>query len=171
LTMTSYLVLTVIAEDRPGLVESLAEVIAENSGSWLESSMSQLAGKFAGILKVSVDDASLDQLELALGSLRGLKLVIERVMTDETVGRPITVELNLVANDRPGIVREISHAVADLSVNVEKLITNCSSAPMSGVTLFKANAILKVPPSLELTKLQEELESLADDMIVEINVS
>ena len=99
--MTSSLVLTVIGDDRPGLVESLAVVIAENSGSWLESSMSQLAGKFAGILKVSVDDASLDQLELALGSLRGLKLVIERVMTDETVGRPITVELNLVANDRP----------------------------------------------------------------------
>lgn len=169
--MTSYLVLTVIADDKPGLVESLAAVIAENSGNWLESSMSQLAGKFAGILKVSVDDSHLDQLELALRSLEGLKLVMERVVTHETVGRPITVELNLVANDRPGIVREISHAVAGLSINVEKLTTDCSSAPMTGVDLFKANAILKVPPSLELSKLQEELESLADDMIVEIDES
>lgn len=169
--MTSYLVLTVIANDKPGLVESLAATIAENSGNWLESSMSQLAGKFAGILKVSVEDSHLDQLELALESLEGLKLVIERVLTDETVGKPITVELTLVANDRPGIVREISHAVADLSVNVEKLTTHCSSAPMSGVDLFKANATLKVPPSLELSILQEELESLADDMIVEIDVS
>lgn len=169
--MTSYLVLTVIADDKPGLVESLAAVIAENSGNWLESSMSQLAGKFAGILKVSVDDSHLDQLELALRSLEGLKLVMERVVTHETAGRPITVELNLVANDRPGIVREISHAVAGLSINVEKLTTDCSSAPMTGVDLFKANAILKVPPSLELSKLQEELESLADDMIVEIDES
>jgi glycine cleavage system regulatory protein len=169
--MTSYLVLTVIADDKPGLVESLAATIAENSGNWLESNMSQLAGKFAGILKVSVDDSHLDQLELALGSLEGLKLVMERVVLDETVGGPITVELELVANDRPGIVKEISHAVAGLSINVEKLTTNCSSAPMTGVELFKATATLKVPPSLELTKLQEELESLADDMIVEIKAN
>lgn len=169
--MTSYLVLTVIADDKPGLVESLAAVITENSGNWLESSMSQLAGKFAGILKISVDDSHLDQLELALEALGGLKLVIERVKTDETLGGPITVELNLMANDRPGIIREISRAVADLSVNVEKLTTSCSSAPMSGVDLFKATATLKVPPSLELSKLREELESLADDMIVEIDAS
>ena len=54
--MTTYLVLTAIGDDRPGLVESLSQVITENSGNWLESSMSQLAGKFAGILRVSVSD-------------------------------------------------------------------------------------------------------------------
>lgn len=169
--MTSYLVLTVIADDKPGLVESLAEAIAENSGNWLESNMSQLAGKFAGILKVSVDDPHLDQLEMALNALEGLKLVMERVIVDETIGGPITVQLDIVANDRPGIVKEISHAVAGLSINVEKLTTNCTPAPMTGVGLFKASATLKVPPSLELNKLQEELESLADDMIVEITAS
>lgn len=167
--MTCYLVLTVIADDKPGLVESLAKVIAENSGNWLESSMSQLAGKFAGILKVSVQESLVDQLESALVSIKGLKLVIERVEGSETIGKPITVELSLVANDRPGIISEIAHAVADLSVNVEKLTTHCSSAPMSGVDLFKAHATLRVPPSLELAKLQEELENLADDMIVEIS--
>ena len=52
--MNTYLVLTVIADDKPGLVETLAEVIADHKGNWLESSMSQLAGKFAGILRVSV---------------------------------------------------------------------------------------------------------------------
>ena len=52
--MTTYLVLTIIGEDRPGIVESLAEIISDYSGNWLESSMSQLAGKFAGILRVSV---------------------------------------------------------------------------------------------------------------------
>ena len=45
--MTTYLVLTIIGEDRPGIVESLAEIISDHSGNWLESSMSQLAGKFA----------------------------------------------------------------------------------------------------------------------------
>ena len=60
--MTSNLVLTVIADDKPGLVESLSQTIAANSGNWLESSMSQLAGKFAGILRVSVADDRVNQL-------------------------------------------------------------------------------------------------------------
>ena len=53
--MKTYLILTIIGEDKPGIVESLAEVIADHSGNWLESSMSHLAGKFAGILRVGVD--------------------------------------------------------------------------------------------------------------------
>ena len=60
--MTTHLVLTVIADDKPGLVESLSQIIASNSGNWLESSMSQLAGKFAGILRVSVDDDRAENL-------------------------------------------------------------------------------------------------------------
>ena len=54
--MTTYLVLTAIGDDKPGLVESLAQTIASNAGNWLESNMSQLAGKFAGVLRVSVND-------------------------------------------------------------------------------------------------------------------
>ena len=60
--MTTYLVLTAIGEDKPGLVESLVRIISDNSGNWLESSMSQLAGKFAGILRVSVNDNNADKL-------------------------------------------------------------------------------------------------------------
>jgi glycine cleavage system regulatory protein len=78
--MKSYLVLTVIADDKPGLVESLSEVITEHKGNWLESSMSQLSGKFAGILSVSVSQQDVDALVAALNRLSPeLKLVIEQV--------------------------------------------------------------------------------------------
>ncbi|MGB4246421.1 MAG: ACT domain-containing protein, partial [Pseudohongiellaceae bacterium] len=49
--MATYLVLTIIGDDKPGLVELLSETIARHSGNWLESNMSHLAGKFAGILR------------------------------------------------------------------------------------------------------------------------
>ena len=77
--MTTNLVLTVIGDDKPGLVEALSQAIANNSGNWLESSMSHLAGKFAGILRVSVADAEADKLIAALQGLSpDLKLLIER---------------------------------------------------------------------------------------------
>ncbi|MBS25412.1 MAG: glycine cleavage system protein R [Gammaproteobacteria bacterium] len=170
--MTTYLVLTAIGEDKPGLVESLAEVIADNSGNWLESSMSQLAGKFAGILRVSVNDSEADQLISALDGISDqLTLVIERANSDVEIESPQTVELNLIGNDRPGIIREFSHALASLSVNVEQLSTECISAPMSSDMLFKAKANLKVPVGLELELLQREIERLADDLIVEVHLN
>jgi glycine cleavage system regulatory protein len=167
--MKSYLVLTVIADDKPGLVESLSEVIAEHKGNWLESSMSQLAGKFAGILRVSVSRQDVDALVAALNRLSSeLKLVIEQVEIKEPGEQPRTVELSLVGNDRPGIVREISHALAVLSVNVEQLSTRCESAPMSSDILFRTSASLKVPQDVSLEDLQRCLERLADDLMVEI---
>lgn len=170
--MTSYLVLTVIGDDKPGLVESLAKVIAQNSGSWLESSMSQLAGKFAGILKVSVADSDANDLVSALDSMDwGLKMIIERVGHSEAEGAPLTVELSVVGNDRKGIVKEISQALASMAINVEKLNTSCSPAPMSGVDLFTAKATIKVPSNLDLESLKNQLEQLADDMIVDIELT
>ena len=52
--MQRLLVMTVIGQDRPGLVESVAALVAENGGNWLESRMSRLGGHFAGILRVEV---------------------------------------------------------------------------------------------------------------------
>ncbi|PCJ28206.1 MAG: glycine cleavage system protein R [SAR86 cluster bacterium] len=170
--MTTNLVLTVIGDDEPGLVESLAQTINDNSGNWLESSMSQLAGKFAGILRVSIADEKADRLIQELKGLSTpLTLVIEKVDEPDTLSPPQTIELNLVGNDRPGIIREISAALASLSVNVEQLNTECVPAPMSGAALFKAKASLKVPTELALEDLQSRLEQLADDLIVEIELA
>ena len=169
--MTTNLVLTVIADDKPGLVELLSQTIASNSGNWLESSMSQLAGKFAGILRISVADGRVEKLiEELIGLPSEIKLVIEKA-ADEPVGQQSRmVELSLVGNDRPGIIKEISAAVAELGVNVERLNTQCTPAPMSSDALFKAKATLEVPEHVALEQLQEKLEQLADDLIVEIEL-
>lgn len=169
--MTTYLVLTLIGKDKPGLVETLAETIAAHSGNWLESSMSQLAGKFAGILRVSVPDEQADGLVSALENLSsGLRLVIEKADSGTGAESQRTVILNLVGNDRPGIIREISHVLAQLGVNVEDLNTDCVPAPMSSDMLFKAKANLQVPNETDLETLQTALEKLADDLIVEIQL-
>ncbi len=170
--MTTNLVITVIADDKPGLVESLSQTIASNSGNWLESSMSQLAGKFAGILRVSVADDRVEKLIEDLNGLsKELKLVIERATNEALSQNSRMVELNLVGNDRPGIIKEISAAVSALGINVEKLNTECTPAPMSSESLFKASALLEVPDSVTLAQLQDKLERLADDLIVEIELA
>ncbi len=171
--MRTFLVMTVIADDKPGLVESLSEAIARHQGNWLESSMAQLAGKFAGILKISVSTESADQLAAALQALEsnGLKLVIEKVEEGAVKASSETALLTLVANDHPGIIRDISRVILQQGGNVEHLVSECVPAPMSGDMLFKARIQLAIPSSVKLEKVQRALEKLADDLIVEMSLT
>ena len=170
--MTRSLVLTLIGPDRPGLVEALARAIAAHDANWLESRMSRLAGKFAGILLV---DAPEDQAEALTRSLRelqseGLSVMVEQSSEQEVPRTWVGLELSLVGQDRPGIIRDISRALAGRGVNVEELSTGCSSAPMSGETLFHATARLQVPQGAPLDELREALEALANDLMVDLSL-
>jgi glycine cleavage system regulatory protein len=165
--------MTVIGQDRPGLVESVAALVAENGGNWLESRMSRLGGHFAGILRVEVPGENEAPLVAALNKLesRGLTVVVH---PDQPKPLPASTRqsvLEIVGQDRPGIVREISHALASFGVNVEELETECASAAMSGETLFKARARLSLPESCDAAQVRQQLERIAADLIVEITLA
>ena len=171
--MRRMLVMTVIGQDRPGLVESVAGLVAEHGGNWLESRMSRLGGQFAGILRVEVPEEQESRLISGLRQLeaRGLKVVVH---PDETPAVSVPTRpslLEIVGQDRPGIIREISRALATNGVNVEELESECSSAAMSGETLFKARAKLSIPQACDLNRLRRELEKIASDLIVDISLA
>jgi glycine cleavage system regulatory protein len=166
---TAFLVLTVIGNDRPGLVEELAATISAHQGNWLESSMSQLAGKFAGIVQVALPVDRVAALQQALDGLSGL-----RAMAEPSAAVPAAKErrlkLSLVGHDRIGIVREVSQVLARHAVNVEELSTHTSSAPMSAETLFHALAELSAAPGLDTRALAADLERISNDLMVDISV-
>lgn len=60
--MRTSLIVTFVGSDKPGLVQHIASVISAQDGNWLESRMTQLGGKFAGIVRVSVDSTQCDAL-------------------------------------------------------------------------------------------------------------
>ncbi|MEM7435268.1 MAG: ACT domain-containing protein [Myxococcota bacterium] len=165
------LVVTVIGKDRPGLVESVSAAIESHGGSWVESRMAHLAGHFAGILRASVPDSSVDGLTAALQALvhDGLQVTIERGFSaSPEEGNLILLEL--IGSDRPGIIHKISEALAARGVNVDELDTQCEGAPWSGDALFKATARLRAPRSLDIDQLREGLEAIAADLMVDITL-
>lgn len=166
------LVLTLIGEDKPGLVEMLSQTIAAHDGNWLESRMSRMAGRFAGILRASVPTARAAELADALHALeaKGLRIVVEQSEIDEAVIAFRRFSFELVGSDRAGIIREISSALASRGVNVDDLHTECTSAPMSGESLFRARAELRVPEGAEIDELRRAIEAIANDLMVEITL-
>jgi len=169
----SDLILTLIGPDRPGIVESIAEPIARHGGNWLESRMAHLAGKFAGILRIEVPAEQEAALTAALRALEAtrLKLTIESGPAQAPVSGSRAFVLELIGLDRPGIVREISHALAERSVNIEELTTDRATAPMSGELLFRSRAMITLPPGTDPERLRERLEELAGDLMVQVTLA
>ncbi len=171
--MQTPLVMTVLGKDRTGLVESLASLVAEHGGNWLESRMCRLGGEFAGILRVNVPNERLAALTKAVEKLheRGLSVIMRSDEVQTASGHQNLMSLELVGHDRPGIVRQITAALASKGVNVEELSTECVSAPMTGETLFKAEARLLVPDSCDAQQLRADLEKIAADMTVDLRLA
>jgi glycine cleavage system regulatory protein len=153
-------------------VDSVAALVTEHQGNWLESRMSRLGGFFAGILRVELPPEKRQQLVASLESLKSKGLTVV-VHPDEQASAPASVgqivQLEVVGHDRPGIVRQISHELAAYGVNVEELDTECASAAMSGETLFRARARLSIPESCNTAELRRRLERIAEDLIVDIS--
>jgi len=163
------LVMTLIGPDRTGLVESVARTVAEHGGNWLESRMCRLGGEFAGILRIEIPAEKKAALLAALQKISGLNVVVR---PDETKISPVNArqtKLEIVGSDRPGIVREITSALARAEVNVEEFSSEVVSAPMSGETLFKASARLQLPEHCDLAVLKKDLEKIAADLLVDVS--
>lgn len=169
--MPTSLVLTVIGLDRPGLVELIADTAARHRANWEASRMARLGERFAGIVLLTADDARATDLERALHGLRerGLTIVVERNTAAE-LPRGRRLKLELLGPDRPGIVKELTTALAARQVNVEELHTEVASAPMSGEPLFRLTAALRPPDGLALAALQATLRELAQDLAVDLSV-
>ena len=171
--MARALVLTVIGEDRPGLVETLARTISDHAGSWEESRMARLAGHFAGVVQVQVPMDRADAFIAALPILSGQGLSVSVVDSDwsmVSIDHRDSFRFELIGQDRPGIVRDISAALAALGVSVQDLRTVVESAPMSGERLFRAQAELAPPVDLDLDRIRAALEQLADELMVDVTL-
>ncbi|MCK9504620.1 MAG: cellulose-binding protein [Porticoccaceae bacterium] len=166
--MNNQLVISILTDDRPGVVEQVAAIITNHQGNWLESALSRLGGKFAGIILVDIPVDQQGALEAALAGLasKGIRVSVDHAGSATAIGGE-QADFDVIGNDRQGIVGEISHVLARHNVSVDELYTNTENAPMSGELLFKASARVIIPKGMSREDLQEILEQLSSDLVVE----
>ena len=166
------MVLTAIARDRPGVVESLADVIAAHSGNWVESSMAQLGGEFAGIVMVEVPAGATDKLEVALSALdkEGIDVTVHKA-SSHAPSSGHHARLELTGLDHTGIVLKVTRALARHGVSIDELNTSVSRGSMGAEPIFLADADIILPASLSLNDLRDTLEQIATDIMVDIELT
>jgi glycine cleavage system regulatory protein len=170
--MSISLVATFSGPDRAGLVETLSRTFFEHGANWDASRMARLANQFAGILLASVPESRLDDLKAALDRLtdEGLHVSVS-IAASAAPSEERNVRLEMVGQDRPGVVHEFAEALAELGVSITELDARTYSASWTGETLFRAAVELSVPRDQPLDELQSALEQLANEMMVELKLS
>lgn len=165
-------ILSVVGSDRPGLTGILAEAVHAAGGNWLESHLSRLGGLYVGSALVEIADDRLEGLRAAVGAVdaKGLEVrVIPAAPAPAAAGE--TLELSLVGQDRPGIVRQVTAVVSGLDVNIEALATHVAPEPHSGAPIFHLDARLRLPPGLPAERVQAALEQISAEVMVDISVA
>src|SRR5438874_9531350 len=170
--MNISLVITVIGPDRPGIVRTLADCGRAFDANWAESRMASLAGQFAGIVRWEVAAEKAESMAAALRDLEasGLRIVIAKAASTLAAEDRRLIHLELVGQDRPGIVDEVSRALSDRDVSIEELETEFTTGAWSGEQLFKAVALLSVPHALTVDALRTALEGLANEFMVDLTL-
>lgn len=171
-----HIILSVLAEDRPGIVSDLADRIKDADGNWLESSLSQLRGHFAGIIHVRVAEENIERLTTGVSALenQGIEVRVNEIsQANEHAQRENheSLVLEVEANDRAGIVKEITNALSKKKVNVKHLETRRESAAMAGYDIFYAIMQADLPADVDTVELEQSLEALSDDLMVTIKAA
>lgn len=163
----NHLIISFISPDRPGLVGTLSNLIKQHQGNWQNSSLHHLSGFFSGVIEVAVEEQNSASLINEINSIANFKCHIETA-TLNSASENANIVLELTANDRSGIVQEISAIIHAQGGNLIKLVSSHVSAPHSGQELFKAKATISVAKE-SIDTLIDGLEDLADDLIVDIS--
>jgi glycine cleavage system regulatory protein len=170
--MKTQVILSLVGSDRPGLTQAVAEAVLNAGGNWLESHLSRLAGKYVGSVLVELDGASLQSLYAAVAAVdaAGLRVVIVPSGADTPLSGN-TLHLEVVGNDRRGIVHEVTAALADLDVNVEDLSTRLENSSWSGGRLFRMSGRITIPEGISVDVVRGGLEDLSGEIMVDLTAS
>ncbi len=167
--MASKVILTVIGSDRPGLTAELAQAVLGAGGNWLESHLARLAGRYVGSVLVEIAPDGLAALHKAVADVDAKGLNVTLIDAGEpAVDAGTLLTLQLVAQDRPGIVNELAQALAPLGVNIESLETRAEDGAWSGARLFRADVVARLPDGVAASAVQTALESVSAEIMVDL---
>jgi len=164
------IIITVLGNDKPGLVDTLSDFIVKHNGDWIDSRMSHLGGKFAGILSINISAVDAEKFIKDISNTElGLQILCE--VTEPSIAEEFNnYHIDLIGQNRPGIIHEISHVLAEYKANVEGLSSEIVEAPMSGEQLFKAHINIHLPITISKLTIKKRLERIANEFVADIKL-
>lgn len=168
------LILTAIGPDRIGLVEKISEFMVQHGCNIEDSKMAVFCGEFALILLISGDPSHLLKVANAyheLGALTGLGISVKKTSAKCPVEQSLPYRLTASCMDHPGVVYRLSSLLSQLNINIESMETKTYLAPVSGTPIFRLEAVLSVPPALNINNLRSRFAEVEREENIDVDLS
>ncbi len=161
------LVISALGEDRPGIVNELAKMVADTGCNIEDSRMTVLGGDFAIILLVDGRWNELAKLEAALPGLErrlGLAIVAKRTHPARREGNLLPYSVEVVSLDHPGIVHQLANFFSSREINIRDMATTTYSATHTGTPMFSVQMTVDVPAAMHIARLREDFMDFCDQL-------
>lgn len=163
----TFLVISALGEDRPGLVNQISRVVFEHGCNIEDSRMAVLGGEFAAIILVEGKWNTLAKIENALPELErqlGLTIITKRTGERATGRNLLPYGIDVVSMDHPGIVNNLAGFFADRGINIEDMSTSSYAAPHTGTPMFSVHMTVGIPGDMHIGTLRDEFMDFCDGL-------
>lgn len=162
--MATYAI-TVVGEDRPGIIADTTAALAELGANLEDSSMTLLRGHFAMTLVATID-AQIDHVRDRLNFLgdRQLSVFIRPVGGEDLPSDSATHVVRVHGGDRPGIVSAVTRTIASARGNVVDLTTRLVGG------LYVVIAEVFIPDPGDEDDLARALRAVGDELGVDVSI-
>ena len=166
-TQKTYLVISALGKDRPGIVNSLTKSIAEHGCNIEDSRMAVLGGEFAAMLLVEGKWNTLAKVENTLPELQAqldMTIIAKRTGERSSTRNLIPYGVEVVSMDHPGIVNSLAGFFAEREINIEDMVTGSYAAPHTGTPMFSVQISVGIPSDIHIAALREEFMDYCDSL-------
>ena len=168
------LILIAVGADQVGLVEKISDFIEQYKCNIEDSKMAVLAGEFVFMVLISGDERSISSIaekrqELATDT--GLDVYVRRPGPRKQIAASRPYRFTASCMDHPGVVHRLSTILSELGINIESMETETYAAPDSGTPIFRMEAHLSVPASVNISRLRTQLDEIEVQENIDIDLN
>jgi glycine cleavage system transcriptional repressor len=163
--MKQYLAMSVLAEDRPGILHDIARAVKDCGGNVVESRMTVLGSEFTMLLLVSGNWNTITKLESQLPKLEkrlNLTLSARRTAERESHHNLVPYAIDAVCLDQPGIIFNLANFFNERNIGIADLVTRGYPAVNTGAPMFSVQMAVNIPTNLHIGSLREEFMDFCD---------
>lgn len=163
--MNTTFIVNFVGKATPATIKQLAAITHENDGKWLISKVNFIDDQVAAVIKVELPGDNEQFVKDAFNSHPDL-LVQFSNSDQQAHDVDALYQLRIDANDRAGIVNEITHALDGQGISI--LDMDCQRVFIAGgggvsSSLFTANLSIRLPKEININDVANELESMSED--------
>ena len=160
--------LTLVGEDRPGIVAQVTEALYRAGWNLGEASMIRLGGNFTVMMMVSGEggDQGLEQLLRPVAQSLGLQIHVDAIGGGLHRHLVPNLQVRVVGADRAGIVAKVTGALADAGFNILDLESDVAGTEQKPVYIMHIQGFADAT----VEALQQAVDAIGEpDMEVQVS--